>query len=116
MNVAFQKRILLDRWEKTVTFLIPKDEGPIKLRQLRPLHIDEPEVTAMTKGLRAKKISSISEKTFNITDDQYRCRENRQAQSVVLNKIVYYDINRATMMESQYYEVDMKSNYDRELA
>jgi len=116
MNIAFREGILLDRWKKTVTVLIPKDEGTPKIHRLRPLHIVEPEVNALAKALWAQKLMYIAEKTHNMSDDQYGGRKNRQAQSAVLNKILYYDINRATMVDATYDDIDMKSNYDRELA
>jgi len=50
-----------------------------------------------------------------MTDDQYGGRKHRQAQSAVLNKIMYYDINRMSVTHAQYDDIGMKSNYDREL-
>ena len=87
MNMTFVKGVILERWKKTVTVLIPKDEGILKIHRLRPLHIVEPEVTAMAKGLWAKKLSRLAETSGNITDDQYGGRKSRQAQSAVLNKL-----------------------------
>jgi len=115
MNIAFNRGLLLERWKK-IMVLIPKDDGPTRIHRLRHLHIVGPEVSAMAKGSWAKKLTRIVEKTGNITADEFGDRKNRQAQSVVLNKLLYYGINRATMTESQYYKVDMKSHYDRKLA
>ena len=57
----------------------------------------------------------IAESSNNMTDYQYGGRKNHQAQSTVFNKILYYDINRLSMKEAQYDDIDMRSNYDREL-
>jgi ribonuclease HI len=116
MDMAMKHNIILSRWKRTVTVLIPKDDGVPKIHRLRPLHIVEPEVNAIAKALWAKKLMRIAEKTQNMTDGQYGGRKNRQAQSAVLNKILYYDVNRMTMKEAQYDDIDMRSNYDRELA
>ena len=75
----------------------------------------EPEVNALAKGLRARTLMKKAERTNNTTDDQYGGRNNRQAQSAVLNTILYYDINRSSMTTAQYDDIYMKSNYDREL-
>ena len=115
MNIAMGEGIILTRWKKTVTVLIPKDEGVPKIHRLRPLHIVEPEVNAIAKALWAKKLMRIAESSNNMTDNQYGGRKNRQAQSAVFNKILYYDINRLSMKEAQYDDIDMRSNYDREL-
>ena len=117
MNMAIKNNIILDRWKKTVTVLIPKDKERVpKIHRLRPLHIVEPEVNAIAKALWAKKLMRIAESTNNMADSQYGGRKYRQAQTAVLNKVLYYDINRTTMKEAIYNDIDMRSNYDRELA
>ena len=114
-RIALQRGIILERWKVTVTVLIPKEEGTPKIHRLRPLHIVEPEVNALAKALWASKLMRLAETTNNMSNDQYGGRKHRQAQSAVLNKILYYDINRMQMKEAQYDDIDMKSNYDREL-
>jgi len=96
--------------------VIPKDEGVPKLHRLRPLHLVEPEINALAKALWSRKLMKIANQEKIMTDDQYGGRKNRQAQSAILNKVLYYDINRMSMCECQYDDIDMKSNYDRELA
>ena len=75
----------------------------------------EPEINAIAKALWARKLMQIAEKTGNMTDNQYGGRKCRQAQSAVINKVLYYDINRTNMSEAQYDDIDLRSNYDREL-
>jgi len=115
MNISYKHGIMLKRWKKTVTVLIPKDKGIPQIHRLRPLHIVEPEVNAIAKALWAKKLMKVAESNGNMTDDQFGGRKNRQAQSAVLNKLLYYDINRQSVAEAQYDDIDMRSNYDREL-
>jgi len=115
MNLSLRRSILLKGWKVTVTVLIPKDPGIPKIHRLRPLHIVEPEINAIAKALWARQLVKKAERTGNMSDDQYGGRKNRQAQSAVLNKILYYDINRMRVQETQYDDIDMKSNYDREL-
>jgi len=114
-RIVLQRGIILERWKVTVTVLIPKEEGKPKIHRLRPLHIVEPEVNALAKALWASKLMRLAEATNNMSNDQYGGRKSRQAQSAVLNKILYYDVNRMQMKEAQYDDIDMKSNYDREL-
>ena len=115
MNISYKHGIMLQRWKKTVTVLIPKDKGIPKIHRLRPLHIVEPEVNALAKALWAKKLMKVAESNGNMTNDQFGGRKNMQAQSAVLNKLLYYDINRQSVTEAQYDDIDMRSNYDREL-
>ena len=115
MNIAIENGILLERWKNTVTIVIEKDAGMPKIHRLRPLHIIEPEIGAMVKHVWAKQIMKRAEEKNKITDDQYGGRAARQAQSAVLNKLLYYDLGRQTLIESQYDDDDLKANYDREL-
>ena len=66
MHIAFKTNILLERWKKTVTVLIPKDAGIPKIHSLRPLHIVEPEVNALAKALWAKRLMKVSERNGDI--------------------------------------------------
>jgi len=50
-----------------------------------------------------------------VTEDQYGGRKNNQAQSTVLNKVLYYNINAQTLQNTEYDDDDLRSNYDREM-
>lgn len=43
-------------------------------------------------------------------------RANRQAESVVLNQLLAYDLNNFQIREYTSVDEDLKANYDRELA
>lgn len=48
-----------------------------------------------------------------ITDEQYGGRKNRMAQSVVLNKICYYNLSHQTLTECVFMDDDARACYDR---
>ena len=115
MNIAIRNNIVLDRWKRTVTILIEKHEGKPYIHRTRPLHIVEPEVNAIAKLVWAKTLMKEAEMENKINEDQYGGRRGRQAQSAVLNKVMYYNINAQTLTETQYDDDDLRSNYDREM-
>ena len=115
MNVAVRNNIILERWKCTVTILIEKHKNRPYVHRTRPLHIVEPEVNAIAKEVWARNLMREAEKENKVSDDQYGGRKNRQAQSAVLNKIMYYNINAQTLTETQYDDDDLRSNYDREM-
>ena len=49
----------------------------------------------------------------SVTDEQYGGRRNLQAQSAVLNKVMYYDITRQTRSKSAFMDDDAKACYNR---
>ena len=48
-----------------------------------------------------------------ITDEQYGGRQNRMAQSVVLNKICYYNLSHQTLTRCAFMDDDARACYDR---
>ena len=48
-----------------------------------------------------------------ITDEQYGGRKVRRAQSIVLNKLLYYSITHQMKMEAAFLDDDAKACYDR---
>ena len=74
-----------------ITTLICKEKGRPRIHRLRPIHIIEAELQAITKSQWAKSLIKKAEKDNEITDSQYGGRANRQAQSAVLNKVLIFD-------------------------
>lgn len=56
---------------------------------------------------------NVAEKNTLITDEQYGGRNRRQAQSAVINKILYYNLSRQMHMTSAFIDIDARACYDR---
>lgn len=115
MNISITHGVILERFLKTVTTLICKEDLPY-IHRLRPIHIIEVELQAISKSQWAKKLIHNAEKLELITDSQYGARKNRQPQSLILNKTLTYDINRHTAQNFTSVDEDLKACYDRELS
>ena len=112
-DLALDYNIILDRWAQTVTTLMPKDEGPIYIHRLRAIHIVEAELQFFSKRIYAKQMIALAETKGAITDSQYGGRKGRRAQSVVLNKLMYYGITFQKREQAAFMDDDAKACYDR---
>jgi len=115
MKLSVSKGIFLHRYKKTLTTLICKETGTPYLHRFRPIHIIEAELQFISKSIWAKKMINKAEKEDLITDAQYGGRAGRQAQSSVLNTVLYYDVHRQLRKDFTSNDDDMKANYDREI-
>ena len=116
MKLAFSNGIFLERYRRTVTTLIAKELNRPRIHRLRPIHIVEIELQAITKSQWAKNLINRAEKLNLITDSQYGGRCQRQAQSMVLNRTLIFDITRHMVKPLTCVDEDLKACYDRELA
>ena len=115
MKLSVENGIFLRRYKKTLTTLICKESGTPYLHRFRPIHIIEAELQFIAKSIWAKQMINNAEKNNNITDSQYGGRHGRQAQSSVLNTVLYYDIHRQLRKDFTSNDDDMKANFDREI-
>ena len=113
LELAREKNIILERWKKTVTTLMEKDTGSPKIHRMRSLHIIEAEVQFIAKLFYCKKLLHNAEKYDLITGQQYGGRKNKQAQTVVLNKMMYYNITHQQLLEAAFMDDDARNCYDR---
>ena len=116
VKICIQHGIILDRFTKTVTTLICKDGNRPLIHRLRPLHLIEIELQAISKSQWAKQLIKNAEKNNLIAESQYGGRANKQAQSLILNKTLVYDIHRQMAQDFSSVDEDLKACYDRELA
>ena len=87
MNLCIKHGIILERYKKTVTTLICKEKNKKPLiHRLRPLHLIEIELQAISKSQWAKQLLKNAERHNLVADSQYGGRANKQAQSLILNK------------------------------
>ena len=115
MKLSVDNGIFLKRYEKTLTTLICKEVGTPYLHRFRPIHIIEAELQFISKSIWAKKMIKAAELNGQITDAQYGGRAGRQAQSSVMNTVLYYDIHRQLRKDFTSNDDDMKANFDREI-
>ena len=113
IEMSIQRNIVLQRWKTTVTTLIEKDEHKPCIHRMRAIHIIEAEVQFVAKLFYVKKLMNTAEKNRLITDEQYGGRNRRQAQSAVINKILYYNLSRQMRMTSAFIDIDARACYDR---
>lgn len=71
-------------------------------------------VQAVSSSQWAKTFSRTSEKHKIITESQYGRLKGQQAQSAVLNKLLYYGINNQYVDKYTIVDEDLKANYDTE--
>ena len=90
-----------------------KDPGRPKIHRMRALHIIEAEVQFLAKLFYCKKLMHNAEKHDLITNQQYGGRSNLQAQSAVINKLMYYNIAQQQLIEAAFMEDDARNCYDR---
>ena len=114
--LALKNGIVLERWQKTVTTVIPKDGVTPKIHRLRPIHIIEVELQFISKNIWSKKLMSSAESHMQITDAQFGGRRNRQAQSSVINTVLTFDYHRQLRKAFSHNNDDLRANFDRELA
>ena len=90
LEIALQNNIILRRWRNTTTTLIEKESGLPYVHRMRAIHIIEAEVQFLAKNFYVTKLMKGAEKNNLLTDEQYGGRAKRQAQSAVINKVMYY--------------------------
>ena len=114
--LSLQHGIVLNRWKKTITTVICKDDDTPFIHRLRPLHIVEAELQFFSKCQWSHKLINQAEHNHQISPAQFGGRKNKQAQSSVLTTILTFDIHRQLRKEYTFNDDDLRANYDRELA
>ena len=113
MYIAISKSIVLDRWKRVSTTLLLKDVDQPRIHRMRTIHIIEAEIQFVSKYIYVIQMMGNAERLKLITDEQYGGRNCRQAQSAVINKILYGDISRQTRVDWACMDDDAKACYDR---
>ena len=113
IELCTSNRIILKRWKKTIMALIEKEPGTLYIHRMRAIHIIEAEVQFLAKHHYVNQMMKTAEKENLITEEQYGGRRKKQAQSAVLNKILYHNISRQMLMTSAFMDDDARACYDR---
>jgi len=111
--MAMDNEIVLQRYYKVATALLEKDEGQPRIHRLRPICIVKTELNCIAKSRWSKKLMQHVDKHKLLTNDQYGGRNGRQAQSAVINKVLYYDIQNQIVEDAVFIDKDARSCFDR---
>ena len=113
MDIAITYSVVLERWKHVTTTLLLKDTGQPKINRMRTIHIIEAELQFISKHVYVQQMMNNAEKHGLITDEQYGGRKNRQAQSAVINKVLYGNISLQTRVNWACMDDDARACYDR---
>ena len=113
MNMLMKSGEILHRYSKVSITLLEKDTGSPKIHRLRPVCIVEAELNCIAKHHWSRELMKHVERENTITDDQYGGRRGRQAQSAVINKLMYYNIQHQIAEEAVFIDKDARSCFDR---
>ena len=106
MQLSMEYSIILDRFLGVALTLIEKEEGSPKIHRLRPIALVETELNCIAKAHWAQDMMTSIETNHLITDDQYGGRKGRQAQSAVLNKILYFNLQHQLVESAIFIDKD----------
>ena len=113
MELCMKHTIILDRYTLVALTLLEKDLGSPKIHRLRPIALVETELNCIAKAHWAQDLMRHVEKNSSLTDDQYGGRSRRQAQSAVMNKVLYFDIQRQLAEPAVFIDKDARNCFDR---
>ena len=116
MDTAMKYGVVLDRYRQTVTTLIAKEDNMPKIHRLRPIQLVEVELQAISTSQWCKKLVGNAERKKLLAEGQYGGRNNRQAQSEVLNKVLSFDLGMLMIKPYTFVDEELKANFDREMA
>jgi len=97
---------ILHRYSKVLITSLEKDIGSPKIHRLRPICIVKAELNCIAKNYWSRELINHVEKENTITDDQYGGRCGRQAQSAVINQLMYYNIQHQISEEAVFIDKD----------
>ena len=113
MELCMKHTIILERFALVALTLLEKDLGSPKIHRLRPIALVETELNCIAKAHWAQDLMQHIEKTKTLSDDQYGGRSRRQAQSAVLNKVLYFDIQKQLAEPAIFIDKDARNCFDR---
>ena len=113
MSLSMEYSIIIDRFLGVALTLLEKDEGSPKIHRLRPIALVETELNCIAKAHWAQDMMSSIESHNLLTDDQYGGRKGRQAQSAVLNKLLYFNLQHQLVQPAVFIDKDARNCFDR---
>ena len=77
------------------------------------IHIIEADLQFLTKKVYAQRMMHNAKGKQLITDEQYGGRKNRQSLSLVINKLLFYNLVHQTVSKAAFMDDDARACYDR---
>ena len=113
MSISMKYSVILDRYLGVALTLLEKDEGSPKIHRLRPIALVETELNCIAKAHWAQDLMTSIETQHLITDDQYGGRKGRLAQSAVMNKVLYFNLQHQYVEAASFIDKDARNCFDR---
>ena len=96
-----------------MTTLLEKKTGRPFIHKFRAIHIVEGDLQFIARYFYAHRMMKNAEERGLVSDEQYSGRKGRMAQSVVINKLCYYNISHQLQMSCAFMDDDARACYDR---
>ena len=113
LTLSMKHCVPLKRYCQVVTTLLEKEHRAPKIHRLRPITIVEAELNAISKSYWSKKLAAHIEHNHTMTENQYGGRKLHQAQSAVLNKLLYYNYQFLMSEDAAWVDKDARNCFDR---
>lgn len=113
VNIGIRCGLAMERWKHSMNIMVEKDKGSPKIHQLRIIQLLEADFNFALHVLFGKRMIQFVDKYCGLNESQYGSRPGKLCQSVVINKILTYDILRMTQKNAAFAEFDATANYNR---
>ena len=111
INLAVDAGVVLPRWCKVNSVLIPKDEGSSRIHRFRTINLYEADLNLAVRVMVAKRVSKNVE-NLGLGDEQWGGRSGRSATDIGLSTTLTLDHGRLTRRPLGYVDLDAASCYD----
>ena len=112
LNIGLTSGITLERWKHTISVMLEKYKGSLKLDRLRIIHLFEANYNFLLALVFGHQLMGFACKPCGLNESQYGSMNDKQAQSPILNKILTYDYFRLKQENGATSEFDTSANYD----
>ena len=112
MNIGLRTGQALERWKKTISVMLEKDKGQPKLHRLRIIQLFEVDLNFLLSLVFGHRLMKFARKHCRLNESQYGSISEKQAQLVVLNKVLTYNRIRLTHQDAATSKFDAAANYD----
>jgi hypothetical protein len=113
LNIPIQYGFAPERWTKSVTPMIEKDEGKPYLTRLRVIHLFEADYNLFLKILFGKRLVRNGERSNALNDQQQGSRPRRMTTDALFLSRLEKDLIRQTKSNSAHMDNDATGCYDR---
>jgi hypothetical protein len=113
LNIPIQLGFAPERWTRSVTPMIEKDEGKPFLTRLRIIHLFEADYNLFLKILFGRRMVSNGERSHAFNDQQHGSRPRRMTMDALFLARLGKDLIRQTKTNAAHMDNDATGCYDR---